>query len=191
MSRGGPPWHAIRITEVGARRLSRVDGRSTGDDPRGACLELSGLRAADAVARAWGVELQGVPPHLAWRIEDEHAWTEEEKSMTKTTVVTLISLLALGSWSGCAMGQKKVEKELANPAQINCATADGDLRLLQHEKANVAERMAEGVMAVYPAGLVVGLVTRTEGTKLKVATGEYNKMIDARMAEIKQTCGIQ
>jgi hypothetical protein len=111
--------------------------------------------------------------------------------MKEPTVVALISLLALASWSGCAFQQKKVEKELANPAQINCATADGDLRLLQHEKANLAARIAEGVTAIYPASLVVGLVAGTEGTKLKVATGEYNKMIDARMAEIKQTCGIE
>lgn len=111
--------------------------------------------------------------------------------MTKTTLVMLISLLALGSWSGCAFQQKKVEKELASPAPINCATADGDLRLLQHEKVDLAQRIAEGVTAIYPASLVVGLVAGTEGTKVKVATGEYNKMIDARIAEIKQTCNIE
>ena len=49
-----------------------------GSDPTAACLELSGLRSADLVSleglrrlRARGVELRGVPPHLAWRIEDE------------------------------------------------------------------------------------------------------------------------
>jgi hypothetical protein len=92
---------------------------------------------------------------------------------------------------GCAFQQKNVEKELASPAQVNCATADGDLRLLQHEKANVAERLAEGVTSIYPASFVVGVVSGTEGTKLKVATGQYNKKIDARIAEIKETCGIQ
>lgn len=111
--------------------------------------------------------------------------------MTKPTVVTLISLLAFGAGSGCAFQQKEVEKELESPARINCATADGDLRLLQHEKANVAERVAEGVTAIYPASLVVGVVAGTEGTKMKVATGEYNKMIDARIAEIQQTCGVE
>jgi hypothetical protein len=30
-----------------------------------------------------------------------------------------------------------------------------------------------------------------EGTKYQVATGEYNTKIDARIAEIKQTCGVQ
>lgn len=48
-----------------------------------------------------------------------------------------------------------------------------------------------GVTAIVPAGLVIGLVTLTEGTKIEVATGEYNKMIDARIAEIKSTCGVK
>jgi hypothetical protein len=38
---------------------------------------------------------------------------------------------------------------------------------------------------------VLGIVTGTEGTKIKVATGEYNKAIDKRMAEIKEKCGVQ
>lgn len=81
----------ITVAEGLPSRLVRVEGRLTadawpeveqavGDDPSAVCLDLSGLRAADAIAldglrrlRAWGVELRGVPPHLAWRIEDEHA----------------------------------------------------------------------------------------------------------------------
>jgi hypothetical protein len=104
--------------------------------------------------------------------------------------MALVAALALG-WAGCAFEQKKVEKELASPAAVNCATADGDLRVHQHEKADVAQRIAEGVTSVYPASLVVGILTGTEGTKLKVAAGDYNKQIDQRIAEIKSTCGIQ
>jgi hypothetical protein len=59
------------------------------------------------------------------------------------------------------------------------------------EKAHVAEQVALGVTAIYPAGLVIGLLTGTEGTKLKVATGEYNKMIDEKIAEIRAACGVQ
>jgi hypothetical protein len=102
--------------------------------------------------------------------------------------VTAVLALALGA--GCAFQQKDVEKQLADPAPIHCATAQGDLRLLQHEKANVLERIAEGATAIYPAGLVVGVAAGTEGTKFQVATGEYNDMIDARIAEIKRTCGL-
>jgi hypothetical protein len=102
-----------------------------------------------------------------------------------------VVLLALGLAAGCAMQQKKVEKQVTSGAPVNCATAQGDLRLLHHEKANVAERVSEGVTMIYPAGLVIGVLTGTEGTKYRVATGEYNKQIDARIAEIKETCNIE
>ncbi len=103
--------------------------------------------------------------------------------------VSLISILALASGAGCASEQKKVEKELTSPDPINCATAAGDIRVLQGEKANVAARVLEGATAIYPASAVLGLVAGVESTKLKVATGDYNKAIDERIALIKQTCG--
>ena len=107
---------------------------------------------------------------------------------TRSNVPTLALVFVCVAAAGCALQEKKVEKNLEHPAPINCATADGDLRVLQSEKAHVAGRIAEGVTAIYPAGLVVGLLTGTEGTKIKVATGKYNEAIDARIAEIKQTC---
>jgi hypothetical protein len=36
----------------------------------------------------------------------------------------------------------------------------------------------------------LGVVTGTEKTKAKVAIGGYNDMIDKRIAEIKEKCGI-
>jgi hypothetical protein len=32
---------------------------------------------------------------------------------------------------------------------------------------------------------------RIEGAKAQVESGEYNRKIDARIAEIKSTCGVQ
>ena len=106
------------------------------------------------------------------------------KNTSKTALVILLAIFL----SACATGQKKVIKELQQP--INCATAEGDIRALEHEKAHVAERIAEGVTAIVPISMVVGVVAGTEGTKYKVATGEYNKMIDKRIAEIKSQCGL-
>lgn len=108
----------------------------------------------------------------------------------RPTIAILTAALVSGA---CAMEQKKVESQLASSASspVNCATADGDLRVLQSEKANVAERIAEGATAIYPAGLVLGLVTGTETTKLKVAIGDYDKQIDQRIAEIQAKCGVQ
>ena len=85
--------------------------------------------------------------------------------------------------------QKEVMEEMDNP--INCSTAEGDIRMLQEEKANVAQQILAGVSAITPAGFVIGVVTRTEQTKLTVATGEYDRMIDERIAEIKAKCGVE
>jgi len=102
----------------------------------------------------------------------------------------LASLVGALLAQGCAMNMKKEEKA-AEQMPVNCATADGDLRVLKSEKANVAEQIALGVTAIYPAGLVMGLLTGTEGTKIQVATGEYNKKLEAKIAEIQSACGAQ
>jgi hypothetical protein len=113
-------------------------------------------------------------------------------SKTRCILITiLVSLLVVGLSAGCAMRQKKELKELGEAGPVDCSTANGDLRLLHHEKANVAERVAEGVTAIYPASLVMSVLTGTERTKLKVAIGEYDKAIDKRIAQIKETCGIE
>ena len=107
------------------------------------------------------------------------------KKMNKVIILGCIVMLL----PACALKQKKVEKEMKQP--INCATAEGDIRMLQHEKAHVAEQIGEGVTSIIPASLVIGLVTLTEGEKVRIATGEYNKAIDKRIAEIKSQCGVQ
>ena len=78
---------AVAENDEGVRHV-HIAGRLTADeigeleqviagDPRAVCLELENLRSADAAGlvalrrlRAEGVELRGVPPHLAWRIEE-------------------------------------------------------------------------------------------------------------------------
>ncbi len=93
--------------------------------------------------------------------------------------------------AGCqsAPNMKAVAAQEAAP--VNCATAEGDLRMLNSEKVSTARAIADGVTAITPIGLVAGAATRTEGTKLKIASGDYDKAIDKKMAQIKSTCGIQ
>ena len=80
------------------------------------------------------------------------------------------------------------QQELAKP--VNCATAARDLRVLETEKTHVGNQVFQGVSAIAPIGLVTGTLTGTEGDKIKVATGEYNKQIEAKIAEIKRTCNL-
>jgi hypothetical protein len=89
--------------------------------------------------------------------------------------------------SGCAMQEKKNEAK-AEAMPVNCATAPGDLRMLNSEKASTASKIGNGISMVAPIGLVAGLVTGTEKTKYQVSTGEYNKALDTKIAEIKAAC---
>jgi len=109
--------------------------------------------------------------------------------MKKALMIVLAICLVVSLAACMASKQKKVEQEMKQP--INCATAEGDIRALNHEKAHVSEQIAEGITSLVPASFVMGLVTGTEKTKLEVGTGEYNKMIDKRIAEIKEKCGVK
>ena len=90
--------------------------------------------------------------------------------------------------TACASQYKEMERTVKQP--VNCATAEADLRVLKNEKTHVAEQIAAGVSAIMPIGLVAGMVTGTENTKLEISTGEYNQMIDDKIAEIRYECGV-
>ncbi len=89
--------------------------------------------------------------------------------------------------SACAEQEKK-DLAAAQAMPINCKVAKGDLRVLNSEKASTAAMVGNGISMVAPIGLVEGLVTGTEKTKYEVTTDEYNKALDAKIAQIKQAC---
>lgn len=105
------------------------------------------------------------------------------------TLAVLLSLCVTASLCSCASSYKKGEQDVKKP--INCATAEADIRVLESEKVHAAQQLAAGVSAIVPVGLVAGVATGTEGAKARVATGEYNKILEEKIAEIKQTCGLQ
>ena len=59
------------------------------------------------------------------------------------------------------------------------------------EKVSTGRAIADGVTAITPIGLVAGTAAGTEKTKLQIASGQYNEMIDQKIVQIKTTCGIQ
>ena len=108
--------------------------------------------------------------------------------MIKTKLVSVgVCAFGLIVASGCAMQEKK-EEAAAQAMPINCAHAPGDLRVLNSEKASTASKIGNGISMIAPVGLVEGLVTGTEKTKYQVTTGEYNKALDTKIAQIKAAC---
>ena len=78
--------------------------------------------------------------------------------MRLAMTAALALLLGFGSSAGCAMRQKEVMKEASTSRPVDCRTAEGDIRVLQNEKAYLVERAAEGFSAVTPAGAIAGVV---------------------------------
>ncbi len=74
---------------------------------------------------------------------------------------------------------------------VNCATAEGDLRAIAAEKKHAEDQQAESIIAITPAGALLGLVTGTEQKRLSMLNGDYVKELDQRAAEIKSTCGVE
>jgi hypothetical protein len=109
--------------------------------------------------------------------------------MRKASVTALVMFLVMFLVACAAKDQKKVEQEMKQP--INCGTAEGDIRVLKSEKVHVTQQIAEGVTTIVPPGFVLGVVTGTEKTKINVGIGDYNKMIDKRVAAIKEKCGVE
>jgi hypothetical protein len=105
----------------------------------------------------------------------------------KTLGIGFCAIGLTGFISGCYTAEKKTAQETAT-APVNCATADGDIRALEEEKKTTAQRIAAGVKSIVPIGLVAGVVSGQAGTKYKIATGQYNTMLDNKIAEIKQQC---
>ena len=101
--------------------------------------------------------------------------------------ITLLIIVVL--LPACAMQYKKTEQAMKQPT--NCATAEGDIAMLEQEKTHLAQQIAAGATMITPAGIVIGVVTGTTEARMNVATGEYNKMIDERIAEIKAVCGLK
>ena len=102
-------------------------------------------------------------------------------------IALLVGMIIL--MAACSPISKQAQKDMAKP--VNCATAEGDIRALNSEKEHVAGQIVAGVTAIVPVGLVLNTATGNEKAHYQVATGEYNTMLDKKIAEIKLQCSMQ
>src|SRR5262249_60337349 len=112
--------------------------------------------------------------------------TEGRKRVTRRAgaAAAVCGLLAVAGMTGCATEYKKTEENLNKPP-INCFTAEGDIRVLQSEKANTLQQMAAGLQTIVPTSIVGGLVTGTSKTSAQVGSGEDNRVNHPRNPQDK------
>ncbi len=109
--------------------------------------------------------------------------------MKKITVI--ITLIFLGALLTACASDKVKKGQIDAQKSVNCATAEGDIRVLKSEKAHASDQLASGISSITPAGVVMNVAGGTEGTNVSVASGDYNDMLDKKIAEIKQKCGLK
>ncbi len=107
-------------------------------------------------------------------------------------VGTLFTACALSLLVGCAPTGEG-QKAMAKP--INCSDAKEDIAALEEEKASVLERIAHGARFVVPVAVAVNIFQEGSGSsevkeRSSIVAGDYNEALDAKIAEIKQTCGL-
>ena len=80
----------------------------------------------------------------------------------------------------------RVQDSLEQP--INCATAREEIETLEGHKVSKSEEAAVGLSYALPTTIFIGAITGTGGAKYDVGSGEYNRKIDERIADIRSTC---
>jgi len=106
---------------------------------------------------------------------------------------TVIPILFLFALAGCAAKapapEKQVQENLAEA--VDCSTAASDIKILTSEKARTSQEIEDGVSSIVPIGAVAHLFGRSEKESIEIGTGEYNRKLDAKIAEIKKQCNVK
>ncbi|MCB1702644.1 MAG: hypothetical protein H6985_08865 [Pseudomonadales bacterium] len=106
------------------------------------------------------------------------------------TIIPLAVLFALvtACSAQAPAPEKQVKANLAAP--IDCSTAAADIKTLTSEKARTSQEVEDGASSIIPIGAVAHLFGGSESQTFEIGTGEYNKKLDAKIAEIKKQCNI-
>ena len=107
---------------------------------------------------------------------------------TLTPIIILLALVA-GCSAQSPAPEKQVQASLAK--SIDCTTAPADIKTLTSEKARTAKEIENGASSIIPIGAVAHMFGGSEKESFEIGTGEYNKKLDAKIAEIKKQCNIK
>ncbi len=106
-------------------------------------------------------------------------------------IASLLAMIALvtACSSNAPAPEKQVQASLA--AAIDCSKAQQEIALLNSEKARTSQEIEDGASSIIPVGAVAHLFGGSEKESFEIGTGQYNKKLDDKIAEIKSTCGLQ
>jgi len=94
--------------------------------------------------------------------------------------------------AGCAYNppiSEEAKYELEKP--VDCSTAALDIQILESEKASSTAQAKSGIKMIVPASAARSILHRDYLDREEVATGQYNRDIEAKIKEIKDKCSLQ
>ena len=102
-------------------------------------------------------------------------------------------IILLVSVAGCSAQAPAPEKQVqaSLDKSIDCSTAQADIETLTSEKARTSQEIEDGASSIIPIGAVAHLFGGSEKESFEIGTGEYNKKLDAKIAEIQKQCNLQ
>jgi outer membrane murein-binding lipoprotein Lpp len=107
-------------------------------------------------------------------------------------IIPFVAVIAF-ALAGCSAQAPAPETQVqANLAKsVDCSTAASDIKTLNSEKARTSQEIEDGASSIIPIGAVAHLFGGSEKESMEIGTGEYNKKLDAKIAEIQQQCDMQ
>ena len=112
--------------------------------------------------------------------------TDGGKALRTVCLVLVSATVAL---SACAAPMRMREIEAVS---ANCGNVSHQIKMLEEEKAKNDNRLIAGVQSVAPALAAFNLVRGTYGRNVMIATGEWAKAIDIKLAQLQSkraACG--
>ena len=106
--------------------------------------------------------------------------------MKTATPIVILLALAAGCAAKAPAPEKQVQASLSK--SVDCSTAQADIETLTSEKARTSQEIENGASSIIPIGAVAHIFGRSEKESFEIGTGEYNRKLDAKIAEIKKQC---
>jgi len=99
--------------------------------------------------------------------------------MRESCIALVLTAVAV---TACAAPMRMREIESVS---ANCGNVSRQITMLEEEKRKNDNRLLAGIQSVAPAGIAFNIVRGTFGRNVMIATGEWAKAIDIKLAELR------
>lgn len=118
--------------------------------------------------------------------------------MRSTVLRLVVILVTVSLLVGCSNRKNiaplpSIDEEAKSNIEkpVNCSTAWTDINVLENEKASVGKKALAGVRSVFPIAAAAGILMGDYRDRVSVATGQYNRDIEAKILQIQKACGMR